>query len=311
MIGVGTRVQLAYVREVTRGTTPGTPSLKEARTISRNINRQVAVMGSAETHAHGQIQDLRHGFNSVNGSIATEWSYAAHDDWLECIFGSLWATNRLDIGTTLLTNTIERRFLDLSLYEVYKGVSFNSAEFRLQPESIVGITWTPLGMSAAVPSGTPLDASIDAAPTNAPFDTFTGAIYEGGITSGDIIGLVTGLTYTINRGRALGPVIGSKFSPDVFEGTAVITGTMSAYFQSHVLYNKFIGETPTVIAYDLHDPVTAATGYRGVFPRVKYTGDNKDPAREGPVIAEMPFQAIYDATAGTSHYLLRGAALFP
>lgn len=309
-IGVGTRVRMVYVPEVTRGVTPGTPSMKVLRTITRNLNPKKATLGSQETHAHGQIQDLRHGFESVDGSFNTEWSYGSQDDMLEGIFGSAWATDRLNIGTTMKTYTFERQFLDLSLYEPSRGVAMNTAEFRLQPEAIVGITFTPIGMIPGTAVGTPLDAAPDAAPTSQPFDSFTGAIYEGGITGGDVIGLVTGLTFTINRNRTLGPVIGTKTSPDVFEGTAVITGSMTAYFQTHTLYNKFIAESESVIGFDLKDLDNPETGYTGVMPRIKYTGNDKDPAREGPVTQTMPFQALYDQTEQTSLYLLRGVDLF-
>jgi hypothetical protein len=304
-IGVGTRVQTSYVPEVTRGTTPATPSMKRLRSITRNINLRKATLASQEVQPHGQVQDLRHGFNSVDGAFNTEWSLNSQDDLLEGIFGSAWATNRLNIGTTLKSYTFERRFEDLALYEVFRGVALNTGEFRLQPESIVGINFVPIGMSSPTPSGVSLGVPA-AAPTNQPFDSFTGAIYEGGITSGDVIGLVTSLVFTINRNRTLSPVIGSKFSPDIFEGTCVITGTMTAFFQTHALHNKFVNETNSVIAFDLKDLDAPTTGYRGVMPRVKYTGSNKDPAGTGPVMQELPFQALYDPTEQTSMYLLRG-----
>lgn len=300
-IEVGTNVRLTYVREVTRGTTPATPSMKVLRSISRNINLEKNMLQSQEVHTHGQVQDLRHGFNHVEGSIGVEWGLNTQDDMLESLFGATWAANVLKIGTTPLTHTFERQFLGLNLYEVFPGTTINRGEFRIQPESIVGINYTILGMKADTPSGTPLDAAPDAAPTNAPFDSFTGAITEGGIT----IATVTGVTFTIDRGRVLQPVVASKYSPDVFEGTCVVTGEVTCMFESHALYTKFTSEATSTLSVRLDDPVAPTTGITILIPKLKYTGARKDPTGTGPVPQTMPFQALYDSTTATTVQLTR------
>jgi hypothetical protein len=299
---IGTRVRIVHVDEVTQGTTPATPSMLIQRTISRNINLTKRMLASQETHSHGQVQDLRHGFNEVAFSFGCEWGLNTLDDWLSWGFGASWASNVLKLSPTVKTKTIERQLLVTPLYEVFLGCAVNSMEFRLEPESIPMVTFNGLGLSAGTPSGTPLDAAPDAAGTDQPFDTFTGTIAE----DGSPIAVVTGVNFTIARNRVLSPVIGSKFSPAVFEGTAVVTGEMRAIFQSHALYTKFIDESASDLEIVLKDPDNLSTkSMTMLLPRIKYTGNMKDPAREGPVIENIPFQALYDPSSASSIVLTR------
>lgn len=299
-IAAGARVRLVYGRESTRGTTfAGTTKI--LRTTSRNINLEKNMLQSQEIRETGQVHDLRHGWNHVEGQIGAELALNTQDDMLESSFGSLWASNVLKIGTTPLTHSFERQFPDVARYEVFAGVVNNRTEFRIQPEAIVGITYTILGMKANTPSGTPIAVTPTAAPTDSPFDSFTGLIEEGGVS----IATVTGLTFNIDHGRSLGAVVASKFSPDVFEGTTVVTGEVTAYFEDHSLYTKFVNESTSSMKVRLDDPVTPTTSMEFFFGKIKYTGNRKDPTGTGPVIQTMPFQAVYDTVTGTSVQLTR------
>ena len=113
------------------------------------------------------------------------------------------------------------------------------------------------------------------------------------LAAGDNIAVATSMNFTLARNRSLNPVIGSRFSPDVFEGTARVSGTFSAYFDSAALLNKFINETESSIWLRMDDPNFIGTRFMSVvFPRVKYNGGTIDPPQEGPVTLEMPFRAL-------------------
>ena len=71
-IASGASVGLSYVAEVTRGTTPGGPTMLELRSTSRNINATRRPLQSAERRSNRQIQDFRHGFKEVTGGIGFE-----------------------------------------------------------------------------------------------------------------------------------------------------------------------------------------------------------------------------------------------
>ena len=207
---------------------------------------------------------------------------------------------RLDLGTTLTTMTLERGLLDVAKYQAFRGVAIQSMAMNIQPESIVGGTMNVVGMAADAWTGTPIDSSPAEPATNSPFSAFDGGLFEAGTQ----IAVITGIDFTLENGRTLEAVVGSKFSPDVFEGRARISGTITAMFESEALLNKFVNETESSIVLRLDDP-NGTDFITIVFPRVKYNGGDMDPPQEGPVLVSLPFQALRDSTTQTSMYMQR------
>jgi len=195
---------------------------------------------------------------------------------------------RIDVGTSLFTFFVERQFSDITQYEGSNGVAFDQLQLQIQPEQIAGGTLNMLGMKPLAMAGSSAaNSAALAAPTNAPFAAFDGEIYEGGT----VIAVATGLNVTLANNRSLNPVIGSKNSPTVFEGTFEVNGEATLYFQAAVMINKFVNETESSLWVKLDD--TNGTDFVNVVvPRIKYTGRNMDPPQQGPVPLPMPFRGL-------------------
>jgi hypothetical protein len=207
----------------------------------------------------------------------------------------------ITIGTTLTTFTLERQWLDITKYQLFHGCAINTMDFTVNPEAIANCSLGILGMkqSAAI-SGTPFDATATAASSNEPFSSFEGTLYEGGSS----IAVVTGMTLNVNRQRALQPVLMSKFSPDVFEGIAQVTGTLDVLMEDETLMNKFYNETGSKIWMKIDDP--DGTNFWNIgIPNLKYTGAEQDPPQTGPVIQSLPFRGLRDSTSQTSLWIQR------
>jgi hypothetical protein len=372
-IGSGVRVDLSYVAEVTRGTTPGAPSMKKLRTTSRNINLQKNILQTSEVRQDRQKKDVRHGFNRIEGNPGFELSLQAYDDWLEALMGDTFAAvnvaaapnlgatttstftravgsfvtdgfrpgdmivttgfsnaanngnfmvltvaalsltvlqttlvteasgagktlqlkgKRLSPGTALQTFTVERRFNDLAQYQVFTGVIPNTMNLDVKPEQMVSGNFGLIGMGGGGFSGTSLGVP-SAAPTNAPLSSFEGTLVEGGTT----LGVVTGVELQVENGRTLAPVVGSKYSPDVFDGEIIVTGRAMVFFQNATMFDKWKNETASSIYLRLDD-INGTDFMHVVLPTLKYTGGNIDPPQTGPVSLDMPFQALVDNTTG-------------
>lgn len=381
VLASGTRVKTGYITEVTRGTTPGSPTLKELRATTRNINLQKNILETQEVRASRQKSDARHGFNQVVGSYGFELALQDYDDIIEYAMSGTWAAGttattigtdatgtgtskftrasgsfitdgfrvgdivqgagftdpdinlpypvisvsaleivvydpgdvisteaagggksvtlvgkRVDIGTTLRTGSFERQFLDVAQYQLFRGVAVNQFSLNITPEAIVGGTFDLLGMSAAAMSGSSVSGGAPTAPQRtSPFAAFDGAIFEAGA----LIAVVTGLTLALNNNRRLEAVVGAKFSPDVFEGQAEVSGEVTAFFENATLFNKFVNETESTIMVKLAELGTS--GFMALnIPRVKYMGGDMDPPQEGPITLRMPFRGLEHATYGTA-----------
>lgn len=211
---------------------------------------------------------------------------------------------RLDIGTTLKTITLERQLLDVGKYQPFKGVAVNSMSLSVQPRQVAGGSFGIIGMDPLTPmSGTPLDATPDAAPTTHPVTAFDGRLFTGGT----LLAVATGVNYNVENNRTVDAVIGSQISPDVFEGECVVSGDLSAMFEDETYVNQFLAETTFALWQRLDDP-DGTNWLNLVVPRAKFTGNTIDPPRTGAVVQAMPWAAEEDPTTGQSFWIQRSNA---
>ena len=231
---------------------------------------------------------------SVSGDVITVYD---PDDTMVDAANELTMTmtfpgRRCNQSTNLQAFILERQFTDIAQYQVFNGVVVDSMTLSVSPEAIVGGTFNMLGMSADSWSATSEVAAattgVAPGPDYAPLAAFDGVVFEGG----SVIAVVTAIELNIANGRSLNPVVGSKFSPTVFDGICVPTGTLSCYFEDATMVNKFVNETNSSIWFKLEDPADATRFIAVVLTDIKYTGSAIDPPAEGPVTLEMPFMAL-------------------
>jgi len=204
--------------------------------------------------------------------------------------------DRVEIGTTKAFFTMERGFLDIAQYEVFRGVTINSMAVDVQPENVPTISYGVLGLDFDEATGTPLDGTPTAAPSNEAMSPFEGGIYE----NGTLIAILTGIAFTLENGRTSQGAIGQNSAVDIAEGDAKVTGQVSALFTDAALYNKFVNETESSLWLRLVDPADNAEFINVVIPRIKYTGASKSPPKTGDIVMDMPFMGLRHATTGTT-----------
>lgn len=289
---------LAYVPEVTFGTTPSTPTMVSLRHTSCGLVLNKDSFQSEELRSDRQIADLRHGTFQVGGDIGFELSYGEFDTFMEAALFGTWATNVLKAGTTEKFFTIEREFADITQYGVFTGCYMNTFNLSIAANAIITGSFSVVGKGASY-SGTPLDASPTASQTASPFDSFTGTLEEGGAT----IGVITSIDLTLENGIEPTFVVGSNSSARNVAGRSNVTGTVTAYFEDASLLNKFINETESSISLTLGDGLSES--YVIELPRIKYSGGDNSVSDEGPIEISMPFQALRDDTEETNIKITR------
>ena len=294
----GSRHSLRYIPEATFGTTPATPAMVALRHTSCSLVLSKDSFTSNELRDDRQISDHRLGANKVAGDIGFELSYGEYDPLLESALQGAWTSDVLEAGVDLTTFSIERKFGGINQYGVFTGCAVNTLALSIKPNAIVTGTFGLVG-KAATYSGTSLDDTPTASQANSPFDSFTGAIKEGGST----IAVVTGLDLNLNNGVTPEYVIGSPSAGFLTSGRSNVTGTVTAFFSSLALLNKFVNETETSIEMTLGNGT--AKSLKILLPRVKFTGAENAVSGEGAVSLSLPFQALLDSTTGTNIQLTR------
>lgn len=287
-IGVGSATQLGRIAEVTWGTTPATPTGILTRYTGLTLNPSKDIFESKEIRSDRQTSDLRHGILMGVGDVDVEHSNAAYDDFLESGMFGAWASDVLKIGSTRKSFTLEVGHTGISQFVVFTGAVVDKFSVSFKPGEIVTGKFSFKAQDCDI-AGTTAWTTTSAAATGTPYDTFTGTITEGGGS----IGIVTALEFTVDNQLEEAKVIGSASLYDLTPQRAKVTGTLSAFFESATLMNKFLDETASSLT------VQAAAGTKSLtfsFANIKYTGGKVDVNKEGLLVVDMPFVALYHAT---------------
>lgn len=294
----GSLSSLYFIPEVTYGTTPATPALLTVRHKGCSLGIEKGSMQSEELRADRQIADFRMGQNSVGGGIDCEVSTDVQfATLLEALLGGAWTTNVLKAGTTRRWFSMLRKFGDVGFdkpYLLFTGVEIASAEFKISPDKIATCSFDTVAKSMSISTTAPTGATFPATAVAAsPMDAFTGTIKEGG----SVIAVVSELSFKVENGIERRFVIGSKDTILPQIGRSNVTGSITAYFESAAMLEKFLNETQSSLEFTL---TAGAKTLTFLLPAIKYTGGKPDVSGEGAITLQMPFQAVYDATEATN-----------
>ena len=303
-IANGAQHSLHYIAESTYGTTPATPTWTPLPHNATTLALTKDAIESEKLRGDRQIEDFRHGNKSIGGDVTSEMEYGAFDDILEAVMCGAWTTNVLKSGTTRRSFTLERKFADLATPEFhrYEGVEFNSMAISIAPNSMVTATFSVIGKDLSLATAEVSSSTYSADVGNTPFDSFTGSITEGGSS----IATVTSLEFTIENGLEPLFSVGADTTNRPSIGKSRVTGTLTTYFDSKTLYEKFINETSSEIVCTLTD--TAGNDIQIDIPNVKYNSGQPDVSGEGAVTVAMDFVALYSSSDASQLVITRTPA---
>jgi hypothetical protein len=288
-IATGARHDMGYILESAFGTTPATPAFKAIRHTGTTLGLSKDAIESEELREDRQIAHYRHGNKAVSGDINFELSYESFDDLLEAVMCGTWTTDVLKPSTTSRSFTIERHHEDINKYIRSTGCSFNSMSLSVAPNSMVTGSFSVIGKDLTTAGTAITGATYPAATTTDPFDSFTGAITEGGSS----IAVVTALELNIDNGMEAQYVVGDSTTLQPPLAKSTVTGSITAYFENTTLIDKFINETSSAITFTLTD--AAGNDYVFNMPNVKYNSGNPEVGGAGAITVTLDFIALFNS----------------
>lgn len=303
----GSRSRLSFAPEASFGVLPTTPAFQTIpfKTHSLSLSKERV---EGQDILSNRIPSVdRHGTRSAGGSIEVDLRRGDYDAFLEsAMFNDFDGSDELVVGTEPRFLTLEDAALDITQFRQFSGMAVNTATFNIAPNQMINTTFELVGKNMEQ-SGTTLGAP-DAAGGFEPFDSFNGALFEGGTASGDAICIVSQLQFSITN--SLAPIYAILCGDDTDQaaqlefGQAVVEGTMTAYYEDAALINKFLNETETSLSVTVDD-TTGANGYTFLFPRVKYNGASVPVANPQSRFIELPFVALLDDSDDTNLKIIR------
>lgn len=291
-IAGGSLARLAYIAEVTYGTTPATPAFQVINPTSHSLGLEKETFQSETIRSDRQLNDFRHGVRQVSGDIGIEFRDASWDDLLQAVMMGTWSTDVLKAGTTRRSFTIERFFSDITRYRRAVGCEFNSFSLECPASGIVTGTFGVIGMDDTGAGTAIASSSYTADPNENVMDSLSGSITVGG----SAVTCITSIKLTLENGIENLPVVGETTRIRGAAGRSIVTGELTAFYQDDTLLDAFDNESEVAIVFTLTDGTAT---YTFTLPKVKFTGGKPEVGGEREVSITMPFQAIYSSSDAT------------
>lgn len=204
-------------------------------------------------------------------------------------------------GSKLRTFTLERGFNDgvaTPVVEVFRGCAVNTLNVSMRPESLVAATFGIVGMTADIDQTTSLDANAAyfEAPTNAPLAGVDATGYIGQFAQ-----TLTAFDFNVDNQRTLFGQLGTKTSPDVFEGTSKVTGNISFVLIAGSVARLTAFQDENTFSFSIRVNEVGTSDFMSfAFHKMKLTGADMDPPALGPVLIQTPFEALEQSFTGGS-----------
>lgn len=298
MSAQNSRRQFGFIVESVFGTTPGTPQIQLFEAVGYASTFNGEQLNSANLTPHRQISYSRRGNVSGEGTLSVELCPDNYDWALENLFRSTFTTNVLKPGNTQTSYSVEEGFVDVGQYQVSTGVRFNTLSLKVSPDSLViaELGFMAAGVSAL--TGTPLDATPTAITAKNSFFHEGGTFNEGG----SAVGLISNISLNITNNMAGNYALGNTSYRSMSDGKFEVTGEVTGYFESNVLYNKFRNSTNSSISFTL---VAGAETLNFAINSAVYTGGDFNRGSDGPVTVTLQFSGVYNVSDAASIVVTR------
>jgi hypothetical protein len=207
------------------------------------------------------------------------------------------------IGSNLIipsSGFVSRKFAietfheDIGVSRLFTEVRVGGFKLGLPASGLATIEFTMMGRDMEVfDAGTSVPAPFFTSPDP---ETTTGifAAVNGMLrVNGSVVGVVTGLDISMELSPSSDAVVGQDFVPEVFLGSAAVTGQVTAMLEDLDLVRNFLDEDEVdILAYltTTNDPGSAATSI--YLPRVKFSDADVAVTGLGAQTLTMPFTAL-------------------
>ena len=295
----GSQRSVDYLKEATFNTVVTDGAWKPLRNTGGAFKLVQSGKSSAEIRSDRQVANFVYGAKSASGEFPFELSAKSFDDMIEAALMGTWTANVLKVGSIFRSFSFQEQFTDIGEAVLTTGCAINSLKISATPDEVTG-SISILGKDhTADLSGVGTTETYAPAETTVAFDGFTGGI----LVDGGAVATVTQVDISLENGMADRPVIGNA-ELEQSVGRSNVTGTITMHFETLAMYNKFANRE----AFDLKLNLTDGTNtQQWHLPKLFATDATKDVGGESDIFITLPFQGVFETTAGSNLTITRSA----
>lgn len=200
------------------------------------------------------------------------------------------------------TDFVKRKFAfehyhaDVDVTQLFTECRITSMGLSLPASGLSTVRFGVLGRSMTVLTGgsSPYFSSPTAANTNG----ITAAVNGKLVFQGSTVGVVTGVEINFNMAADAPAVVGQNFVPEIFLGSSVVTGNLTALFQDSTFLSAFNSETECELLLNLTTTSAANSPIIGItLPRIKLGTADVPLQGEAGLPISCSFQALLKGSA--------------
>ena len=291
------RVQLSFAQETNWNVMP-TAAFQILRYTGESLNSNLQTIASNEIRDDRSISDLIQVSRTSGGGFDFELSAGSYDSLLEgALFGN-WTSNVLKNGTARKSYSFEKSLLDVNQFFLYKGLMVDSFSLNLASGSICTGSFSFLGGECTLRQTAHSATTRVAATTTEVMNCMANvaSLQEGRPLSAMTGIYVQALSFTLSNNLRTIDAISYNTPQGITEGSCTITGSITCYFSSARLYDKFLSNAASGISFQISK---SSKSYTFLFPNVKFAAsDISAGGRDQDVMETLSWQALYDSTEG-------------
>lgn len=210
--------------------------------------------------------------------------------------GATVITKWIRTGTTKKSFLIEKAFNDIAQFIYYRGMRVSTWAMNVEAEQIITGSFGFMGARAVAQGATISGSIVPAAGLSV-----CGATSNVGTLQENATALTTkikSVKFNLNANPRSLTAVANKYPIGINYGSFEITGTIEAYFEDLVLYNKFINHNDSSLTVEIKSPEDDRTII--TIKNLKFT--NAEPVGAGlnqDVMVALDFTAKRDTVSGS------------
>ena len=247
----GARTRVAYIAEVTSGTTPTTPSILNLRVTGAGIRTNKSTKAIAEINPDLNVRDEVEVTQSASAAYNFALNYGSLDDIIANVLGNSWTTNAISNGNGQAAMTFEET-LDLNGSLSFSRLTYglvNDLSLNVQAGAEISGSFNVVGQKETLATAIISGATYTAANAKAVMAAGQGvaALSIGSLTTPK----VKGIKFDIKRNLRPRFVVDSLY-PDSFGQSLVdVTGSIDLYFAANAHYQAVLDHGGGALAFTM------------------------------------------------------------
>lgn len=142
----GAKIQTAYCRETTPGTTPASPAWLLLKRVTNGLKPTQNMVENAEIGGTRMANGKTPGTTDVGGDVVCKYRYGQHDDFLASCFGNDWVDNVLTMGNNRIAFSVASFASDIGVASIATGCQVGTFKLEIPNDGDLQATITLAGL---------------------------------------------------------------------------------------------------------------------------------------------------------------------